>query len=723
MRKCFKFCFVLSVCALVLAGLGVGILRLLFPPEKIKKITLEYARNTLHREVTFEKVSFNLIGITLTNFALSENDSFEQGTFLQAKRLQAKMAFWPLLKKRVEIATLILDGLDLNLIQRPDASFNFDSLVTSNTPAGEPSEKSADTAPFVITADHLSANDCNLNYHNQQTGLSTGLNHLNIQVENFDLNKIFPVTVSFVSKTQENNGPAVSVPVDIELQLFLAGLEMSKAYAQVTQAQMDYKSLAVVWQGKVENFVSPSVNLTGAVTGLNHTVFADFLPDLPAFTIPKIDLTLQADTDLQTGSAQIHQAALRILNNAFTAQGTLNWGEEPVTYRLKGNLQADLAQVVKMAHSTEFNPQGTLNGRFTATHQNNGNDVSGALTLKNISALYGPFTLAQTNGTLVVTSLENMACDNLTGLLNGEKFSSSFSYQNKNNIPDVKLNLQLDKLVLSQWPSSQDTPAQEKAASVSASASNEPKTYMNLTTHITVGPVQIPYFRTDGLTLQTALTNLSESMSKTNGTVLFTLQPGAVTDIDKLLKQNKMARIILLPLSLLNSVGQKLNLDLFEKKDKPSGNEIALTKGEGSYTFTNGLMRIDATTFESALTNLNATGTINFAADTLNMKASATLVTKQTPVVFKITGTLDNPSGKLDVSRTVTSVLGGILNYKAAKAEAQSATANTEDTLSEAAQTAEQDTAQSLKETAESAKAAAKALGSLFKKNKKSSAQ
>ena len=99
----------------VLAALGLVVLRLMFPPEKIKQMTLDYAKNKLHREVSFDEISFNLVGVTLTNFALSEENSFAQGTFIKADRLEAKAALKPLLNKRVEISTLIIDGLDVNL--------------------------------------------------------------------------------------------------------------------------------------------------------------------------------------------------------------------------------------------------------------------------------------------------------------------------------------------------------------------------------------------------------------------------------------------------------------------------------------------------------------------------------------------------------------------------------------------------------------------------------
>ena len=187
---------------------------------------------------------------------------------------------------------------------------------------------------------------------------------------------------------------------------------------------------------------------------------------------------------------------------------------------------------------------------------------------------------------------------------------------------------------------------------------------MNVKADIKVGPISVPYFRADGFALKANLTGVSESMQKANGQVSFNLQPGAITNLDSFVKENKIVKILLLPISIVRKVAGVLNIDLFPAENNAQKGEIAFTSGEGAYTFVNGLMRVDKTTFDSKLTNLVGSGNIDFKTAALDMKVSATLLTSQTPVVIKIGGTMDNPSGKLDVVNTVGSLVGGILNYK-----------------------------------------------------------
>ncbi len=722
MKKLIKIITILCLVGLIAAVGGLVTLRMMFPPEKVKQMTLDYAKKTWNREIKFDSVSFNLVGITLTNFALSEENSFEQGTFIKADRVEAKAALWPLLKKRVEIGTVRIDGLDVFIQKNKDGSFNFDSLVASeptDTPAPTEQTETSDSESFVVTARFLKVHDCDFYYKDAQTGLSSALEDVDIQLSNVTDAAPFPVNISLISHTQEKGGVTFSIPVNINLNVFLAEGDWQKAYVEIVQAALSYKHIQFALQGKVENLQDPQANLKGSINGLDNTALVDIAPDLPNFTLPTISLELQANADLDNSTATIQNAALRVLDSAITTDGNVNWGGANTTYNLRGKLQADIAQLVKMTDDTGFDPKGKLSATFTASDKNDGKDINGSLALRDISALYPPFTLTETNGTIKIASLDNISCSSLTGRLNGEKFTASFAYKNVKDVLDIVLKMQLDKLTLTEFPSSGENSSQEKSSSETsaAPAAETAQTYMNIRADLTLGPVSIPYFRTDGVSLQASLKNVSANMQKTDGTISFELQPGAITDMEKLLKQSKIARVVLLPLGLLNKVGKKLNLNLFEAESQAKKGEIAMTKAEGKYTFTQGVMNIDTTTFESALTNINATGTANFVTNVLDMKASATLLTKQTPIVIKISGTMDDPSGKVDVLNTVTSVVGGILSYKTAKG-AVTGTAHTATSVASGATKTTSEVARTtVKDTAKAAKATVKAIGNLFKKS------
>ena len=745
MKKFLKLCFKIALVLVILGVAALVALRLMFPPEKLKSMALEYAKNNLQREISFDGISLNLVGVTLDNFAISENTTFQNGTFAKADKLVVKIALKPLFKKRVEIATVQLDGLDVNVIKKQDGSFNFDTLIPAADPAAAASAEqpaqpaAASSSAFVLLADKISANDCSFSYHDLQTGMKASVDKLNLEINQLDLAEPFDVKINFNTFYQQKNGPAVAVPVNIALRVFLSNLDMKNAYVTVNDISASYKTVKFQLKGGVRDFTAPQADLTGTLSGISNAIFADFLPNLPDFSLPVINMNLKAAADLEKSSATISQAKLSVMDSALSAYGTVGWNGPAPTYSVNADLTTNLAQIVQMTSTVAgFNPGGVISGSFKATDKNEGKDISGSVTFKDISAMYEPFTVSQLNGTVNIASLDNISSNSLTGLLNGEKFTSSFSYQNIKDVMNVVLNLDLAKFTLKELPAAaaettaeaapqtaaEDSASQEAQPAAQTTAASSGNLLLNLKANIKVGPIEVPYFRADGFSLTANLTDITDTMTKANGQVSFNLQPGAITNLDSFVKENKIVKILLLPISIVRKVAGALNVELFPAQENAQKGEISFTSGEGVYTFVNGVMRVDKTTFNSQVTDISGSGTINFLTQALDMKVSATVLTSQTPVVIKIGGTMDNPSGKLDVVSTVGSLVGGILNYKTS-GKVVSGTANAAGnvasgavkTTGKVAATAANAAADTVKGTVNAAKDALKGLGGLFKKS------
>lgn len=715
MKKLFKLLVKIAVVCVILLAAGLIALRIMFPPEKLKAMAVDYAKNNLQREISFDKISFNVIGVTLDNFALSENTTFQNGTFVKADKLVVKLALMPLLKKRVEISTVSVDGLDVNVIKNKDGSFNFDTLIPSsdgeNTPAETAQEDNSGLA-FVLLADRIVLNNCNFTYKDLQTGMDASVNKLQVEIREFDLDNPFDVKIKFTTEYSAAR-LNMTVPVSISLRTFLANLNMPEAYVTVNDISASYKTVKLQLKGGVKNFEAPQAELTGTLSGISNATVAEILPDLPHFSLPVINMAVKASADLEKSTAVISLIKLSVMDSALSASGTAGWASATPTYSVKADLSTDLGQIVQMTDTVaDFQPGGLITGSFKATDKNDGQDVSGQVTLKNVSAMYAPFTVKDLNGTVKIASINDISCPSLTGLLNGEKFSSSFSYKNIKDVMNIVFNAELDKFTLKEFPSYASDETEEGETASAEQKTAGPELLMNIKSNIKVGPISVPYFRADGFTLNANLTGVSETMKKANGQVSFVLQPGAITDIDSFVKGNKYVKILLLPITLVRKVAGKLNVDIFPAEANAQKGEIAFTNGEGVYTFTSGVMKVDKTTFASKLTNINGSGNINFHTQALDMKVSATVLTSQTPVIIKIGGTMDNPSGKLDVLNTVGSVLGGILNYKTPGKVA----ASTASTAGNVATGAVKTTGQVAQTGVDTAKNVIKGIGGLFKK-------
>lgn len=716
-RKLLKICFIGCAVIAILAVAAFFTLKKMYPPQKLKAMATQYAAQKLQREIKFDDISFTWIGFTLTNVALSENTTFQNGTFAQAKRLTAHVAVKPLLQKRIEISTIEANGLQINIIENKDGSFNYDTLIPNDTSTPTPTATTENTdeeedAPFVFTAEKIKLTDCDLVYQDQQTGLRTALDDLNIEIHDFDANKPFDSIISFTTDISGTNQPDMSLPVIIKARTLLANYNMAQAYTTITQASVKYKTVSLDITGDIKNFEKPTTNLTGKLTGITNQVLSDFAPGLPNFSLPPIDLSLQAVTDYDNQITTLTQAKLGVQNSSFVTQGTIRWNGPTPTYNLTGSLIAIVDQLVHMTNTLDdFKPTGTIRSTFKASEKKDFTDITGTISLKDVSLWYDPFVLTQLNGTVVLNSLDNISSSALTGKLNNENFKASFSYKMLKNIMDIVLNLNLDKLTLDKFTSTQQqattSASSQKDIAPSATTQTSP---MNIQANVKVGEITIPYFYSKGLTLAANLTNITDNMAHANGTIDFTLQPGKITNLDNFIKDSKTAKILLLPVAAVKKVASFLKLNLFPKPDPKQGTAIAFTEGAGNYTFVDGLMTINKTVFNSSVTKISASGTANFQTDALNMKAKATLLTQAAPVSIKITGTMSDPKGKLDVVNTVTSVVGGILNGRAEKSAVNGGATLTKDVAKVSTKTA--------KGTVNTATDLVKGIGSLFKKSK-----
>ena len=188
MKKLIKILLVCGITLVVLLAAGLVTLKVMFPPEKLKAMAVSYTKENFHREISFDDVSFNLIGVTLNNFALSEESSFEQGTFVKANKLQVKVALKPLFQKKIEVSTVVLDGLEINVIKQADGTFNFDSLTAAVSSAPEQAqEEQAASAPMNLdlTIGKITITDCAFSYKDLQSGMNAYVDRLNLEIRDF----------------------------------------------------------------------------------------------------------------------------------------------------------------------------------------------------------------------------------------------------------------------------------------------------------------------------------------------------------------------------------------------------------------------------------------------------------------------------------------------------------------------------------------------------------
>lgn len=138
----------------ILAALAVGVpvvLLLLLPYivslDSTRARILAAAESALHRKVEAGAIRLEILsgpGAGIERFAVKNGAGWESPTLLSADRVSVKVAFWPLLSRRVEIRKVVADGLTIAVERDPKGAMNVDDLLAGSPDRGpEPPAPSA----------------------------------------------------------------------------------------------------------------------------------------------------------------------------------------------------------------------------------------------------------------------------------------------------------------------------------------------------------------------------------------------------------------------------------------------------------------------------------------------------------------------------------------------------------------------------------------------------
>lgn len=168
-------------------------------------------------------LSWSLIPLGLDIHQISIKDqNFEN--FASAERILASIDFWSLFEGKPKVQTILLDGLDLNLIQISETENNWSKLLPSNE-AQSSKEKTATApqesnqskiAPDSSQAEDMPQNSLNflvesfklsntrIRYESKVDELLLAIDPLNLTLSDITFNQAFPVSLDFALTEKKN---------------------------------------------------------------------------------------------------------------------------------------------------------------------------------------------------------------------------------------------------------------------------------------------------------------------------------------------------------------------------------------------------------------------------------------------------------------------------------------------------------------------------------------
>jgi hypothetical protein len=264
--KIKKILLWVGIVIVALLLVGTVLIRVLFPPEKIKTILSKQLTTFLNREVEVGKISIGLFkGITVEEFKVSRLSTFKQGTFISAKKFVVKYYLFALLKKKLIISRLTLVEPQIAIERLADGKFNFSDLMEKGSTKeekdvqeGEQLKESQDKkSPFSFLVSKVDIVKGKVSFKDNFTNkFNADIEQLNLEVKHANLLTPFEINFSFEEKVvldkKELNGK-----VDFKSKINLSNLEMDKVRIDIEQLGFISEEIDANLSGRVENINKP----------------------------------------------------------------------------------------------------------------------------------------------------------------------------------------------------------------------------------------------------------------------------------------------------------------------------------------------------------------------------------------------------------------------------------------------------------------------------------
>lgn len=712
MKKIFKFLLVIFVVLIILAAAGIIALKILFPMEKVKEQFQLQVKSKLNREVDFKDFSLSFKGLNITDFALSEKTTFKDGTFISAKQAKAKIDLKALFHKQIKIETIGFEDLTVNIIKDKEGKFNFDDLLSKE----ESSAATTETEPqqsqqmFAVRAKQLYTKNATISFLDQKEGSDFSVGNLDIQIDDFGLDKDFSVLISCLSKIKTSTLNLDPVLFKIEGFINLAALDLPKAKAEINDFSITFDNSSLNLKGVIADFANPQINLSGTLDGINNKLIKQFTQsEMTAFSVPLTNIILSAKMNLEKNTADISQAKISIGNSFIKTRGSLDYSKKDISFSSNTDLSISLDEISSIAKDSlaRFNMKGAINGKLSVS-QNKKLNVKGNLNLKDVGAKLLDQNLEKTNGTVVIKSPNDISTGKLSGLFGGEPWEMTLSYK-KDKKTDIDLSFYIKKFTLEDMDfetllSKDKKENKEDKTEQKETKENATSGTYNLKADITIDKIENNVLTANNFIVKTDIRDFDSSLAKAQGNLTLNTKEVEIRDIDKLMKSSKLLKVMFTSLKTMQEAFNFAKLD----NSSITNGIIKCSVISAEYTLKEGILSVIKSDVDSDLTVVRATGNADLLKDSVNMKIQAQLGKTGSngfkPVVINVKGALSNPSYKIDVLSSLASILSK--NNKQDSTEQQ-------DSAGQQNSTEQQDSATEIKGNA---KDVIKTIGSLFKK-------
>ncbi len=203
----------------------------------VKEKAITYLENKLKTEVKIDKITIGLPKIVILEGVYFEDQS--KNILLSAKKLKVDISLMKLIDNKIEINSVDLNRVEVNLLKNENGVFNFDYIIKAFV---SPEKPNGDAPPMKFSIDKINLDFIKFNFNDatSKTKLAVNLNHFDTKIKTFDLdNQLIEVKNLNLDKT------FISFILDKNIKIKLEAIE---------------KSVANNWRIKVANSGLKNIN-------------------------------------------------------------------------------------------------------------------------------------------------------------------------------------------------------------------------------------------------------------------------------------------------------------------------------------------------------------------------------------------------------------------------------------------------------------------------------
>jgi len=294
--------FLLTIALLIL--LAVIIIPRVVDPNDYRDEITELVKEQTGRELALNgdlSISvFPWLGVETQSLSLSQPDSIG-GQMLAVDKAQLRVKFMPLLSKRIEVDTIVLDSPQVNLITLKNGVSSMDGLTGEDDASDESIE--AEEAAVALVIAGVSVNNANVVIDNRQEASRIEIKNLNLESGNLLGESFAPLELSGEMHDAESPEPMLfeaqgQARIDKDTTaVYLQGMQ-TKVEKGVLNARLDIADLSFLETSKL-SLADVDIALSG-----DYPVQA---------SIPAVAMNLDSETvNIETLSASFNDAKATI---------------------------------------------------------------------------------------------------------------------------------------------------------------------------------------------------------------------------------------------------------------------------------------------------------------------------------------------------------------------------------------------------------------------------